>query len=131
MKGNIFIGKEQIFNEVEQIFTKWEHFFIDVDQICTEVEQLFNKGEQIYIIQNHIEAPHFGFLSTLSVPRHHPLYLLLTCKLSTSPQLKSSIYFFYRFSMVNSIRVCNLLFTVECCNSIFSVSPFKLYLQNL
>jgi hypothetical protein len=95
MKGNIFIGMEQIFTEVEQIFTKWEHFFTDVDQICTKVEQLFNKGEQICIIQNHIEAPHLEFISTLSVPRHHPLCLLLTCKLSTSPQLKSSIYFFY------------------------------------
>jgi hypothetical protein len=107
MKGNIFIGKEQIFNEVEQIFTKWEHFFIDVDQICTEVEQLFNKGEQIYIIQNHIEAPHFGFLSTLSVPRHHPLYLLLTCKLSTSPQLNhqfiSSTDFLWLIAFVYAI----------------------------
>jgi hypothetical protein len=47
---------------------------------------------------------HYVFSQHASYPHHHPP--------------KSSIYFFYRFSMANSINECNVLFEVECCDAI-------------
>jgi hypothetical protein len=70
-------------------------------------------------------------LSTRSAPHYHWLWLLSTCKVSTSPSTKIINYFFYRFSTVNSIHVCNVLFAVECCDAITLVSTLKFYPQNV
>jgi hypothetical protein len=57
---------------------------------------------------------HYVFSQHARRPYHYPL--------------KSSIYFFYRFSMANSIYVCNVLLAIECCETITLVSTFKFYL---
>jgi hypothetical protein len=80
------------------------------------------------IIENYIRAPakefsqisachvtiHYVFSQHISYSHHYPL--------------QSSIYFFYRFSTANSIHTCNVLFAVECCETITLVFTFKFYL---
>jgi hypothetical protein len=58
---------------------------------------------------------HYVFSQHARCPHYYPL--------------KSSIYFFYRFSTANSIHVCNVLFVVECCEAITLVSTFKFSLK--
>jgi hypothetical protein len=69
---------------------------------------------------------HFNFYFKVLSPKFIEIPIRTLARM-----VKSSIYFFYRFSSANSIYVCNVLFVVECCDSITLVSTLKLYLQNL